>query len=184
MSLLFKQMDAYAGKVIRWGRFAPTLMIIATIIDKSFSLEYGPGSWASALGDNTIQAIISSNGSVNYIPMLQVDVRCINAETQPDPWSEYACRVKLASWTFDGNTLDVNKFSNRDSIDVTNLDHKSPVFITENSFEKDAKKVTVYQCCDEPYPSILFEFRVQRRVFATANETEWNGNMTKAFTLA
>merc|ERR1712241_1268976 len=117
------------------------------------AIEYGPGSWSSTFGDSSVNALVYSNGEVLYIPPVNVKVQCSNAETQANPWSEYDCMMKLGSWTLDGH-----------------------------SCTKEAREVKFYDCCEEPYISIQYDFRVQRR-FAVGPKgaLKKNDNMEKPF---
>jgi len=146
------------------------------------AIEYGPGSWSSTFGDSSVNALVYSNGEVLYIPPVNVKVQCSNAETQANPWSEYDCKMKLGSWTLDGYSMNVTKYNNQNCIDTNDLDPTSPVFITANSCTKEAREVKHYDCCEEPYISIQYDFRVQRR-FAVGPKgaLKKNDNMEKPF---
>merc|ERR1711860_106688 len=119
------------------------------------AIEYGPGSWSSTFGDSSVNALVYSNGEVLYIPPVNVKVQCSNA---------------------------VTKYNNQNCIDTNDLDPTSPVFITANSCTKEAREVKHYDCCEEPYISIQYDFRVQRR-FAVGPKgaLKKNDNMEKPF---
>jgi len=146
------------------------------------AIEYGPGSWSSTFGDSSVNALVYSNGEVLYIPPVNVKVQCSNAETQANPWSEYDCMMKLGSWTLDGHSMNVTKYNNQNCMDTKDLAPTSPVFITANSCTKEAREVKFYDCCEEPYISIQYDFRVQRR-FAVGPKgaLKKNDNMEKPF---
>jgi len=54
-------------------------------------------------------AIIYATGKVIWVPPCQVTTYC-NLTLDRDPLGEQKCDLKFGSWTFDGNTIDLQFF--------------------------------------------------------------------------
>ena len=64
----------------------------------------------------------------------------------------------FASWTFNGFLLDVNV--NSEEGDTTNYMKNGEWSLVKLSVNR---KLTVYSCCEEPYPEIFYRLTIRRR---------------------
>ncbi|XP_074653086.1 acetylcholine receptor subunit alpha-like 1 [Tubulanus polymorphus] len=97
-------------------------------------------------------AMVSHDGTVFWAP----PVRLISLFGGVDDKNIALCKVKLGSWTYDGNKVDVKLRSQ--NIDVSNyrLDKRYSLLalnITRNEI--------TYSCCPEPFPDISLEFKIE-----------------------
>merc|ERR1712107_446991 len=67
------------------------------------SLKYGPGFFSAHMKERPLHAVISSDGSVLYIPQVHGKVQCSDKSFSDWPYGEYECEIKMGSWTFHGN---------------------------------------------------------------------------------
>merc|ERR1711973_50615 len=139
------------------------------------SVEYGSGYFSEQMRERSQHAIIYPSGKVLYIPPVHGKVQCDDEKFADWPWGEYECHIKLGSWTFDGNTLNMTKYENKNYIDTEDVKLASPkVVFTENSFKNEALEKKYYECCPEPYVSIFYKFKVQRKWRMTSDGKEEN----------
>jgi len=54
--------------------------------------------------------LVYPNGEVLWVPPCNWKVLC-NFDIKRAPYAEHKCTIKVGSWTFDGNTMDLNIFS-------------------------------------------------------------------------
>merc|ERR1711973_976083 len=100
------------------------------------SVEYGSGYFSEQMRERSQHAIIYPSGKVLYIPPVHGKVQCDDEKFADWPWGEYECHIKLGSWTYDGNTLNMTKYENKNYIDTEDALLASPkVIFTENSFK-------------------------------------------------
>jgi len=139
------------------------------------SVEYGPGHFTETMHAGKHLALLYPTGKVLWIPATHAKVLCNDQEFANWPWGEYDCSVKLGSWTFSANHINLTKYNNRNDIGTEDLDPNSPVQITVNSFKKDPLETKFYDCCpNEPYQSLQFHFKVQRKYRMSAEGRENN----------
>ncbi|XP_046558640.1 neuronal acetylcholine receptor subunit alpha-10-like [Haliotis rubra] len=82
------------------------------------------------------------------MPATSIKTRCDVSKYSSD--GTVICSVKIGSWTYSGNIMDVQ---NRTSeIDVSEYYHDDQWDIIEHSMRIN---VAYYKCCPEPYPSII-----------------------------
>ncbi|XP_059478376.1 neuronal acetylcholine receptor subunit alpha-10 [Neocloeon triangulifer] len=101
--------------------------------------------------------IVSSNGEVVWLSHGIYRSSCdINVEYFP--FDIQSCRMKWASWTYDGYQVDLVKQTEHG--DVSNYQPNGEFDLV--SFEAD-RHVVIYSCCPEPYPDITYTIRIRRR---------------------
>lgn len=125
------------------------------------------------------KATVYYDGRISWEPPAIYKYSC-EIDVEYFPFDEQNCRMKLGSWTYDGNEVDLLHFCHEQGInnsdgDVTNLmgiDLKG----YQQSVEWDilavtaVRKVKKYPCCPEPYPDITFYIRLRRKpLFYTLN---------------
>ena len=123
-------------------------------------------------------AIIYPTGMIIWVPPITTQAMCkINLKHWP--YDEHICFLKFGSWTYDGLTMDVKSLSMAQlsfqlinwswSKIVSDSTHKTVVSDLWTNSEFDIKflnvtdNVTYYDCCKEPYPSVTFFFKLERR---------------------
>ncbi|CAG2118547.1 unnamed protein product [Medioppia subpectinata] len=117
-------------------------------------IDYGTQKFANT------KALVYKNGKVLWVPPMTLKPLC-RVNLKRWPYDEHICFIKFGSWTHDGYVLDV----------FPKNDGKKPQFLSdfyentefEVSFINATRKVMFYDCCKEPYPSVSFYFRLQRR---------------------
>jgi len=103
-------------------------------------------------------SIVYSTGKVIIVPACQERPFCNLTLTQR-PFEEQTCVFKYGSWVFDGNTMDVQMFG-EPKIAVDGYTPSPEWKITGNSAKRVEK---FYDCCKEPYITLEFELKFQRR---------------------
>merc|ERR1719153_1641656 len=114
----------------------------------SLSSQYSSGT----------NALVYPNGEVLYIPPVSLKVFCHNFSHSAWPQGEQECSIKFASWTYDGDVLDLELFNNKGYMDMEQMNPSSPWNVTQQI--ETTKEVKYYTCCAEPYLSIEFRFKV------------------------
>merc|ERR1711915_589728 len=145
------------------------------------SIEYGEGYFTDLMAKRRQHALIYSNGKVLYIPPVHGLVQCNDAEFADWPWGEYDCNLKLGSWTFDANMLNLTKYEDKNHIDVEDVIENTKMIFTEDSFKNDPREVKKYDCCEEPYVSLNYKFKVQRKYKMTDKGRENNPSLKAPF---
>lgn len=145
------------------------------------AIEYGPGYFSQQMQERSQNAILYPSGSVLFIPPVHGKVRCNDEEFADWPWGDYDCRIKLGSWTFDGLMMNLTKYNDKDSISQEE-NYSSNVIFTEDSFKEDPLLTKFYPCCEEPYMSLNYHFKVQRKWRMTETGMESNPNLKTEYT--
>lgn len=101
--------------------------------------------------------ILTSDGQVTWLSHGIYSSSC-DMDVEFFPFDIQNCRMKWASWTYDGYTLDMIPMG--DDGDLSNYQSNGEFDLT--SF-KAIKNVEVYSCCPEPYPDITFVIQLRRR---------------------
>lgn len=70
------------------------------------------------------------------------------------------CHMKFGSWTYDGDSLDIAFYDDRDEVDIDD-------YIESNEWElvdhPARRHIRYYKCCgDQPYPDLTFTLRIRR----------------------
>lgn len=103
-------------------------------------------------------AVVYSDGTVLYIPPARIKSHC-NLDLRYFPMDIQVCTIKVGSWTYDGNTIDLEFFNSLENIDLTDFEPN----LEWNVLKAEAKKnVKYYKCCNEPYPDLTFTLHLQR----------------------
>lgn len=101
--------------------------------------------------------IVTASGEVTWLSHGIFKSSCdINVEYFP--FDVQSCHLKFASWTYDGNSVDLIK--QYDEGDMTNYQVNGEFNLDEFTA---VRNVQVYSCCPEPYPDITFILRLRRR---------------------
>ena len=116
-------------------------------------MRYGVDSEASQLQASPYQALVYSNGTVIWVPAVNMELDCTEAiEVQKSD-----CNIKLGSWTYDANHLNLVGYDYDDEGRVVvGLKWYSKVHGLE--IEQVGGKINTnkYSCCEEPYMDIDF----------------------------
>ncbi|CAG2177856.1 unnamed protein product [Oppiella nova] len=104
-------------------------------------------------------AIVYSNGAVIWVPPMTLKALC-SVDLSKWPYDEHICFIKFGSWTHDGLIMDVYPM-NKTNPGLLKDIWKNTEF--EISYINVTRVEKYYDCCKEPYPSVSFFFRVQRR---------------------
>uniref|UniRef100_T1J4J6 Neurotransmitter-gated ion-channel ligand-binding domain-containing protein n=1 Tax=Strigamia maritima TaxID=126957 RepID=T1J4J6_STRMM len=101
--------------------------------------------------------IVTSTGQVTWLSHGIFKSSCsINVEYFP--FDVQVCRLKFASWTYDGLQMDL--VLKDDHGDITNYQVNGEFDLDEFSAQRN---VHYYSCCSEPYPDITYKLRLRRR---------------------
>ncbi|XP_054159268.1 acetylcholine receptor subunit alpha-type acr-16-like [Oppia nitens] len=104
-------------------------------------------------------AIVYNNGMVIWVPPITLKALC-NVNIKYWPYDEHNCFLKFGSWTFDGHVMDVTPMNKTNPGLLKDIWKNTEFHITYINVTRDVK---YYDCCREPYPSVTFFFKLQRR---------------------
>ncbi|CAG2120705.1 unnamed protein product, partial [Medioppia subpectinata] len=139
-------------------RHIPNIRIPSTQLYLPDLMSYNSVDYGSPRIINT-NAIVYRNGNVLWVPPMTLKAMC-RVNLKRWPYDEHICFIKFGSWTHDGYIMDVFPM-NRTNPGLLNDIWKNTEF--DISYINVTRDVKFYDCCKEPYPSISFFFRVQRR---------------------
>lgn len=74
------------------------------------------------------------------------------------PFDEQSCTMKFASWTYDGDQ--VNLMNSANMTDLSNYVANGEWDLVVASVKRN---VVFYSCCQEPYPDVTYIFTLRRR---------------------
>jgi len=155
-------------------------------------IEYRTDDADRQLKDSPYNAIILSTGQVIWIPPVSFEVDCSSYDekefyipTMKNQEAPVDCRIKIGSWTYDGHHVNITTFNlmGRDDgprMELNDFSANSP-FLVVSQDEENVIQSKFYDCCPEPYMSVVFKFKVQR---AYTLATDEDGNDVKEFNLA
>merc|ERR1711915_210701 len=129
--------------------------------DYSLSSQYNEGT----------NVLIYPDGEVLYVPPVTMKVLCHNFTHSVWPQGEQECSIKLGSWTYDGLILNLTLYNNKHHIDLTDMSKSSPWLITHQF--GDAYQVKYYDCCPEPYESLVFRFKMKPQYYIKDPKAEF-----------
>ncbi|XP_042890198.1 neuronal acetylcholine receptor subunit alpha-10-like [Penaeus japonicus] len=101
--------------------------------------------------------IVTATGQVTWLSHGIYRSSC-DMNVEYFPFDIQSCKMKWASWTYDGYQLDLNK--QMDDGDMSNYQTNGEFDLVEFTA---AKNITFYSCCPEPYPDITFTIKLRRR---------------------
>ncbi|XP_064098102.1 neuronal acetylcholine receptor subunit alpha-10-like [Macrobrachium nipponense] len=101
--------------------------------------------------------IVSSSGSVTWLSHGIYRSSC-DMNVEHFPFDIQFCKLKWASWTYDGHQLDLIK--QMDDGDTSNYQSNGEFDLMEFSATRN---ITYYSCCPEPYPDITYTIKIRRR---------------------
>jgi nicotinic acetylcholine receptor len=105
--------------------------------------------------------VIWPNGNVMFIPPCKMTSTC-KLNLRREPYGEQKCSMKLGSWTYDGNILDLQlRNGGNSSFDLSQfeLNNSSGFEILSTTAERNER---FYSCCEEPYIDITFNMTIRR----------------------
>jgi hypothetical protein len=115
--------------------------------------------------DDTIQcsatnSLIYSTGKVLWVPPCHYRSHC-NLSLDTAPFGEQKCSLKFGSWTFDGFSVDITFYDEKEEADTTDyFKGVSDWELTGNTAEREVK---YYDCCPEPYTSMTYNLSFKRK---------------------
>merc|ERR1712029_603116 len=107
------------------------------------SVRYGVDSEASQLQSSPYQALVYSNGTVIWVPAVNMELDCTGATSA-------TCNIKLGSWTYDDEgrvVVGLKWYSKVHGLEIEQVGGK----VNTNK----------YSCCEEPYMDIDFSFVIR-----------------------
>jgi len=123
------------------------------------SPDFGPLSSSFQYSQSPIKAVVMSDGKVIFIPPVTVRANCDLPTVDNEPTD---CLIKLGSWTYDGYSLKLSAYDDKDYITLTeavSYGNKGGMVLT--SQKGNALQRKFYDCCTEPYYSMEYKFTVQ-----------------------
>ncbi|XP_040563499.1 neuronal acetylcholine receptor subunit alpha-3 [Lepeophtheirus salmonis] len=106
-------------------------------------------------------AIVYSNGKILYVPDTKLRIDCDNANLT-DIWAVNECTIKYGSWTFDNDMMELVQF--KDPVDISEFVKLCPIKTLDVMKEL---KLKIYECCPEPYASLDYTLKLQRKFLIT-----------------
>lgn len=102
-----------------------------------------------------VNAVIYSNGSVLWMPLVTYKTRC---SLSHDEDGSATCDIKIGSWTYDANNLKLQL--EEPGFDTVMYLDTCPFVISESTVKVETN---VYPCCPEPYAALEASFTVRPR---------------------
>jgi hypothetical protein len=96
------------------------------------------------------------NGMVLWVPTAKIETYC-KMNLVNWPFDKQTCIIKLGSWTYSGNDINLQLDNNR--IDMSEFNDNSEWTIIKTKVERHS---TIYPCCPEPYSDVTFEITFKR----------------------
>ena len=146
---------------MQWNRSEysdiPVIRLPAEIIWKPDIILYNNADKQYSSGLTSTNAIVSWEGKVTWLSSAIFKSSCeINVEYFP--FDEQSCTMKFASWTYDGDQ--VNLVNSANMTDLSNYVANGEWDLVEASVKRN---VVFYSCCEEPYPDVTYIFTLRRR---------------------
>ena len=116
-------------------------------------------------GDNGEQFLfdtkvtISHNGTVTWLSPNLIKSSC-KINVKYFPWDTQTCRLEFGSWSFDGLKLDLGFYGDLQEADLSFFSLNGEWKLLS---AKARRNVVQYPCCDEPFPILTFEIKIERR---------------------
>lgn len=105
-----------------------------------------------------VMAIINSNGKVRWRPSCIYKSTC-QINIQNFPYDHQNCRMKFGSWTYDGDSIDI-QFMDKPEIN-------QELFLKSNQWElistSGVRNIKKYECCKEYFPDITYQIKMRRK---------------------
>ena len=99
--------------------------------------------------------LIYSSGDCLWIPRVKRRVLCTHAGG-----SAYDCKLTYGSWTRSSEQLIPSFYEGIKKMDIEDYYEQNEYEVTENSAKIKHKQ---YECCTELYPSMTYNFRIERK---------------------
>ena len=101
-------------------------------------------------------AIVAHDGTVVYVPAINMDVDCSDDAPWNSDQEEFGCHIKLGSWTYDGNHINITTYrGNEPKLTLEWLSYRSHDIVIKQEGSEIVSKY--YSCCEEPYMHIDFK---------------------------
>ncbi|CAG7834688.1 unnamed protein product [Allacma fusca] len=91
--------------------------------------------------------LVYNTGKIIWVPPCHYRSHC-NLSLDRAPLDEQTCPLKFGSWTFDGYSLDLQFYDEKEQADIIDYMGISDWELTGNTAERLSK---TYDCCPEPY---------------------------------
>jgi hypothetical protein len=104
--------------------------------------------------------VIYPTGSVLWVPPYHLQSFCNLTSLMTDPYKEQTCPMKFGSWTFDQLTIGLEFFDDTKHFADTTYYNGRKYKVTTNTAVIEDKH---YDCCVEPYRSILYTIGVTQQ---------------------
>jgi len=105
-----------------------------------------------------VLAIVSAEGEVRWRPSAIYKSTCqINIQNYPYDYQE--CRMKFGSWTYAGDSIDI-QFLGRAEINQELLLASNEWDVISTQGQRNVKK---YECCKEIFPDITYSIKMKRK---------------------
>ena len=105
----------------------------------------------------TAHAIITSNGSVSYVPSFQINFIC-DMDLTNFPYDTQQCQLKMGSWHYHSKVLNLTLSDLK-----PDLTHFRAVTDFDLLEVKQKRNLRTYPCCKEEYIDITYDFVLKRR---------------------
>ncbi len=103
--------------------------------------------------------VVYSNGMVLWIPPVIYDTKCAR-NTGSGDW-DWECSLKFGSWVLNGWQMSLEAYN--DQMSVVLHDFNPDLYGWEvQTPEGEGPVDKYYACCPEPYPAIVYTFRLKK----------------------
>ena len=137
----------------------------------------GCGSFEERLSSSPTLAIVYSTGDVLWMPPIPIDVNCNHDKVMVKTNDEIACNIRIGSWTYDGNHINLTSFGESDILDLNEMSSNTAFDVT--SQKGDALATSHYPCCSEPYIAMDYQFTVKKTQSEDVKEEEESEESSK-----
>lgn len=120
---------------------------------------YNNADALASMSQISTHMIILNNGSVTWLTTSIYRSSC-SIDVNYFPFDQQNCSLSFASWTYDGNSLNLLKLTPGNNGDMSNYLANGEWKINNLLVERHIK---IYSCCPNPYPNVTYYIVITRR---------------------
>lgn len=106
-----------------------------------------------------VMAVVMSDGTVKWRPPSIFKSTC-QINIQKFPYDQQNCSMKFGSWTYDGDSIDIQFYENSHHLNLEEYTESNEWEIISADGIRTEKK---YECCKEFFPDLTFHIKMRRK---------------------